>query len=260
MLPTDFDILRPCSSTTNPCVSTPRYGALSRVPTPTSSDDWNQPRYWSVPSRYMSAGQVRSRPRREHRLVARAGVEPDVEDVALALERRAAARSQVKPGGTNVVGRRARTRRRRLSCSKTAAARSTIAGVSIDVAARLAGERGNRHAPGALARDAPVRPVREHAGHPLAAPRRDPPHGVRFGDRRRAQAVHADEPLRRRQKDHRLMAAPAVRIRVLERRCGTRAGRVRASAASTTGFASNTFSPPTMPTSAREPAVAPIGA
>ena len=57
VLPSDFDIFRPCSSTTKPCVSTWRNGARPRVPRPTSSELWNQPRCWSLPSRYMSAGQ-----------------------------------------------------------------------------------------------------------------------------------------------------------------------------------------------------------
>ena len=44
-LPSDFDIFRPCSSTTKPWVMTSRYGARPRVPMPTSSELWNQPRY-----------------------------------------------------------------------------------------------------------------------------------------------------------------------------------------------------------------------
>src|SRR6516225_3784510 len=55
-LPSDFDIGRPCSSSVHPCVTTPRYGAFSRTPTPISSELWNHPRYWSGPSRYTSAG------------------------------------------------------------------------------------------------------------------------------------------------------------------------------------------------------------
>src|SRR3970040_474087 len=40
--------------------------------------------------------------------------------------------------------------------------------------ASLAVERGDRHAPDALARDDPLRPVGHHAVHALLAPRRDP--------------------------------------------------------------------------------------
>ena len=62
---------------------------------------------------------------------------------------------------------------------------------------------------------------------PLAAPRRQPPTSRstassaagaqrRVGRGQAAPSI-ADEPLRRRQEDHRVVAAPAVRIRVLER-------------------------------------------
>src|SRR3954468_14287758 len=53
-LPVDFDILRPCSSSTKPCVSTTSNGARPRVPQDSSSDEWNQPRCWSEPSRYIT--------------------------------------------------------------------------------------------------------------------------------------------------------------------------------------------------------------
>ena len=71
-LPSDFDILRPCSSSTKPWVSTALNGATPRVPTASSSEDWNQPRCWSEPSRYRSAGQ--GRPRASS---TKAWVEPD---------------------------------------------------------------------------------------------------------------------------------------------------------------------------------------
>src|SRR6185503_7998354 len=54
-LPSDFDILRPCSSTVKPCVSTALYGERAYIAELVSSDDMNQPRCWSEPSRYMSA-------------------------------------------------------------------------------------------------------------------------------------------------------------------------------------------------------------
>ena len=50
-LPSDFDILRPSSAMTKPWVSTWSNGARPRVPMPTSSELWNQPRCWSLPSR-----------------------------------------------------------------------------------------------------------------------------------------------------------------------------------------------------------------
>jgi hypothetical protein len=50
-LPFDFDILRPLPSTTKPCVSSALYGARPSMAQPVSSEDWNQPRCWSEPSR-----------------------------------------------------------------------------------------------------------------------------------------------------------------------------------------------------------------
>ena len=54
-----FDIARPSASCVKPCVRHSRYGAEPFSPTPISSELWNQPRYWSPPSRYISLGQVR---------------------------------------------------------------------------------------------------------------------------------------------------------------------------------------------------------
>ena len=104
------------------------------------------------------------------------------------------------------------------------------------LAAGRAIHRRDRHAPRPLARDAPVGTVRQHVEDPVAAPRRDPPDvpidGLQAGLPQRAAlgaaaavrrgalderlAIHADEPLRRRQEDHRVVAAPAVRIRMGE--------------------------------------------
>ena len=53
-LPSDFDILRPFSSSTKPWVSTTSNGAPPRVPHDSSSEEWNQPRCWSEPSRYIT--------------------------------------------------------------------------------------------------------------------------------------------------------------------------------------------------------------
>jgi hypothetical protein len=55
-LPSDFDILRPFSSTVNPWVRTPLYGARAYTASLMSSELWNQPRCWSEPSRYSSTG------------------------------------------------------------------------------------------------------------------------------------------------------------------------------------------------------------
>ena len=60
ILPSDLDILRPFSSTTKPCVNKPLYGARSLMAIDVNNEDWNQPRCWSEPSRYKSAGSVSS--------------------------------------------------------------------------------------------------------------------------------------------------------------------------------------------------------
>jgi hypothetical protein len=73
-------------------------------------------------------------------------------------------------------------------------------------------------------------PVRHHVEDAVAPPRRDPLHLVIDGVLRRSAqraalavfardgrvAVHAHEPLRRGQEDDRVVAAPAVRVLVLE--------------------------------------------
>src|SRR6266568_6729292 len=59
-VPRDFDIFSPDSLTMNPHVTTCLYGAAPSIPAPISSDDWNQPRCWSCPSRYTAAGHVSS--------------------------------------------------------------------------------------------------------------------------------------------------------------------------------------------------------
>src|SRR5688572_13017449 len=59
-LPTDLDMARPSPSSVQPFVAVSRYGACPLSPTPTNSELWNQPRYWSPPSRYRFAGQGNS--------------------------------------------------------------------------------------------------------------------------------------------------------------------------------------------------------
>jgi hypothetical protein len=51
VLPRLLDIFMPLASMVKPCVSTALKGARPRVPQLSSSDDWNQPRCWSEPSR-----------------------------------------------------------------------------------------------------------------------------------------------------------------------------------------------------------------
>jgi hypothetical protein len=59
-LPSDLLILRPWPSTTKPCVSSDLYGGTPFIMQDVSSDEWNQPRCWSDPSRYISAGKCDS--------------------------------------------------------------------------------------------------------------------------------------------------------------------------------------------------------
>src|SRR5262252_4179742 len=79
-------------------------------------------------------------------------------------------------------------------------------------------EQRDRHAPGALTRDAPVGPVFDHAGDSLLAPAWRPAHSRNVAQRvgPELSALHADEPLRRRPEDHRTLVAPADRITVTE--------------------------------------------
>src|SRR5471030_117496 len=60
VLPIDLDIFLPSPSTTKPCVSKALYGGAPFNIEEVSSDEWNQPRCWSEPSRYRSAGHLRS--------------------------------------------------------------------------------------------------------------------------------------------------------------------------------------------------------
>ena len=140
-------------------------------------------------------------------------------------------------------------------------------------AARHAVERRNRHTPRALARDAPVRAIGHHIEDAVAAPRRNPFHLVidgmlrRFAQRPRRPvlapdgrvAVHPDEPLGGREEDHRVVAAPAVRVLVRNAsRCQKRPRS--SSACSTLGLASNTRCPPKRPTVSRKCPSASTGA
>ncbi len=79
-------------------------------------------------------------------------------------------------------------------------------------------KRDDRHAPVALAGDAPVRPLLHHVADALFAPGRDPAHLADRFQRLFAETVliERDEPLRRGAEDDRVVAAPAVRIGMVE--------------------------------------------
>ena len=106
----------------------------------------------------------------QHRLVARPGVEPDVEDVALAFERGAAARRAGHALGDELLDRPL--------VPGVGAVHVEDAGRALDerrrqqrFAALDAVDRRDRHAPGALARDAPVGPVGDHVRAAVRGPR-----------------------------------------------------------------------------------------
>src|SRR5262249_44301474 len=112
-------------------------------------------------------GQLR--PEGQHSLMARPGVEPDVEDVSLALERRAAAVRTFQTDREELFNRplppshrpvRVEYRRRLLDQFRRHDCR----------AARGAVDGGNRHAPHPLPRDAPVGPAFDHVVDPVVAP------------------------------------------------------------------------------------------
>src|SRR5215213_2337644 len=94
-------------------------------------------------------------------------------------------------------------------------------GVTKNFAARFIDEDGDRHAPGALAGDHPIRPRLDHAADAIAALRGYPVDLVNRGERLLAQAMrgaiaHGNEPLRGIAKDDRLLRAPGMGILVLE--------------------------------------------
>src|SRR5438105_1560318 len=121
-------------------------------------------------------------------------------------------------------------------------------GISYYVVTSPAVERGNRHAPDALARNTPVGPALQHVTHTFTAPGGNPFHAlIDFAQRHRSQSrpvedfsvskvareirsiaagfislniavaglIHRNEPLGRRAEDHRVLTPPAVRIAMI---------------------------------------------
>ena len=182
---------------------------------------------------------------RQHGFVARPRVEPHVEDVRLALERAAAARRARQPGRDELlerplvpgVGAVLVEHRGRLFDQR----RREHGG-----AARRAVHRRDRHAPGALARDAPVGPVGDHALDAGPAPAwgssacRRSPAAPALADPRASMAMNH---CGRRQEDHRLVAAPAVRVRCGGSPRGARAVRPRPAPLRPSGWPPTPVSP-----------------
>src|SRR2546426_2618223 len=213
------------------------YGGAPRVPTDSRSEDWNQPRCWSEPSLRFeerglepAAGLVRALdvnlrrppelgPRLEDGGVAAPRVEPDVEDIGLLREPVAAALGAARPGGEESAGRTRVPLIGTLALAKDP--RDVVDDPLLEEqrSTPRAVERDDRHPPDPLARDDPLGPVRHHVVDALLAPRRDPLHVAldRLEDARaEALLVELDEPLLRGTEERRVLAAPAVRIRVVE--------------------------------------------
>ena len=151
-----------------------------------------------------------------HAFVARSGIEPDIEDVLLPLEVAAAAR-RAAHAGRQEVGQVPLVPGVRPMLLEQLGGALDNRRVERRFTARHALQGGYRHAPRALARDAPVGPCRQHVADPLLAPGREPldlGHGIQ-GALPQLAFVHRDEPLGGGQEDDRAVAAPAVRIRML---------------------------------------------
>ena len=222
VLPSDFDILRPSSSTTKPWVIT---ASVRRAIARAEADEQRAVEPAAV---LVAALEVDGRPAtsgpamREHGLVARARVEPHVEDVRSRSNVGSAARRAARASGTNSSAG-ARTRRRRRARRRRSAACSISAGVSsgsphascsrtpgsarpTSAGARCTSRAGWRSCCGCALRPRP-------AVQRDRVERRSPPQRLLA----RSRLVHRDEPLRRGAEDDRVLAAPAVRVAVAER-------------------------------------------
>ena len=130
----------------------------------------------------------------------------------------AAARGHAKPGGKIRLDRIAPPRARAHFAETLRAASARRADRGSTRRTRVQIERRNRRTPRALARDAPLGMGFDHLRLPRFAPLGRIRDGVDGVDAALAQQVliHRDEPLRGRAEDHRIVAAPAVRIRMFE--------------------------------------------
>src|SRR5437660_864358 len=156
----------------------------------------------------------------EHGGVAATGVEPHVEDVALFPEALAAALRASRVGRQELarracvplVGALALAEDRRDVLDDTLLEQERLAAGAV--------EGDDRHAPDALPRDDPFEAVRHHVVDAILAPRGDPL-DIPLDRLERVGAeialVEVDEPLLGRAEERRVLATPAVRVRVVER-------------------------------------------
>ena len=247
MLPSDFDMARPSPSSVQPCVAHWRYGAPPFSPTPTSSELWNQPRYWSPPSRYRSAGpgqpvrlasarpggSSRSRTRRRGcRSPCGTPSPPHFAQRASGAEQ--LGRGAVVPDVGGVLGEQVHHAVEDLAVGERLAA---LLAVEDDDAARprRAGARCTSRAGSRPCSRCAPRPRPESTSLCWMA-----------SSAWRAQIVpvHADEPLLGGAEDGRVVAAPAVRVAVVELRPSAEQRAALACRMPTTiGFASQTVLP-----------------
>ena len=146
-----------------------------------------------------------------------ARLEPDVDDVLLFFESRAAALRAGEARRQDTSRPDRSTRRSAPASPKRFAARRATRGSSSASPHSQADQRRNRRSPGALTRETPLRMRLDHLALARASPFGNVLHRVGCVDGALAQQVliHRDKPLRRRAEDHRIVAAPAVRIGML---------------------------------------------
>ena len=150
----------------------------------------------------------------QHRPVRRAGIEPDVERVAhlvvlCCLGAQQLGRVEPEPGIDALL-----LDALRHLLEQFRRARMQLSGLLVQ-------EEGDRHAPVALARDAPVRAVGDHGVQARLAPVGEKFRRFDGSQRRLAQgaaldrlAIHADEPLAGGAIDDRRLVAPAMHVAV----------------------------------------------
>ena len=144
----------------------------------------------------------------EHEGVGSARIEPDIEDVGDLLEIfRVAIGTEEALGWAGEPGVRALGLDGIDDAVHHARIAQGLAGLFVD-------EHGDRHAPGALAGDAPVGPVLDHGFDALARLGRHPARLRDRLERSLPQAVlgHGDEPLRRRAEHQRRLGAPRMGV------------------------------------------------
>ncbi|GBF31536.1 hypothetical protein MnTg04_01497 [bacterium MnTg04] len=152
------------------------------------------------------------RPRTDQAMMHHARVHPDIDDIAhlhvvIRIFTQQFLDIQIEPGVHAILF----DQRGHLG-NQDRTVRMQFIGVFVD-------KKGNRHAPGPLPGNAPVRPPVHHAHDPGFAPVGYPLHFADLGKSLLAQTglVHADEPLGRRAKNQRRFVAPAMRVTVLDR-------------------------------------------